>query len=337
MLERPLLATGADQRRFVDRERETARVLGALAAERNVLVLGAPGSGRSSLLHHVAWQLERERGIDALVVGGESAGSPAQLLGVLVARIRRLDRTGARGDWLDDLRTLSMPDGPFGEVVQPALTIELIDLLGEAVAERGRPLCLMIDGLEPGVAHAVFGSLRNELWAIADVRWVLAGDVADRVLYLEPPADAFFAALVELDPLRDAEARRLLEVHEAEPAPEDLDAVVLAGAGNPRRLLRAAASARAGAPLPDVDRATRTGRAAEIAGPLAVRLVEYLLDHGFGSASDPRLLRQVGASRQRVSEVLRALEEAGVLESTVRHEPGQAGRPARRFAVRSAT
>ncbi len=336
MLPRPLLATGADQRRYVGRARETAQVLEALTAEQNVLVLGEPGSGRTSLLHHLAWRLERDHGGDALVLSGESAASAAQLLGVLVARIRRLDRERSRGAWLDELRALSMPDGPFGEVVAPALTLELLDLLGEALAERDRLLCLMIDGLAPGVAHAVFGSLRNDLWTLVGVRWVLAGDGADRALYLEPPADAFFSVVAELAPLEESDARSLLEAHDVAPPPRHLDAVLAAGAGNPRRLLRSAAALRAGAPLPDRDRATQTARATQIAGPLAGRLVEYLLDRGFAGASDPRLLRQVGASRQRVSEVLRQLEQAGLLESSAAHAPGHPGRPARRFALRSA-
>src|SRR6185312_2645119 len=76
-------------------------------------------------------------------------------------------------------------------------------------------------------------------------------------------------------------------------------------------------------------------RAEGIGGPLAGRLAAYLADHGPAGASDARLLRQVGASRQRVSQLMHQLESAGVLETLEVHEPGRRGRPARRFALKT--
>lgn len=333
MISRPLAATGADQRRFVNRAGETERALGAIAAGQNVLVLGEPGSGRSSLLNHVAWLLERERGVDAVTLGGEGVADAAQLLGVLIARARRLDERG-RATWMDDLRALSMPDGPFGQVVAPALLMELVDLLAETVAARDRGVCLMVDGLAPDVAHAVFGTLRNELWAIDAASWILAGDRADGPLYREPPADAFFPVVVELEPLGDADARRVLKAHSEAVDPETLAQVLEAGAGNLRRVLRAAADVGAGRPPAAASRSADVRRGAALGGPLAARLVEYLVDHGPVSASDTRMLRQVGASRQRVSELMHRLEDAQLLESSERRQPGKRGRPTRRFALK---
>ncbi len=334
MTSRPLAPTHVDQRRFIDRAQETERVLGALTASQNVLLLGEAGSGRSSLLNHVAWLLEQEHEMDAVPLGGEAVGDPAQLLGVLVARVRRLDGRRGRGEWMDDLRVLSKPDGPFGQVVQPALLMELIDLLAETVAERERRVCLMIDGLAPDVAHGVFGSLRNELWAIEGASWLLAGDTPDGPLYREPPADAFFPIAVELEPLSDVDARRLLKAHGEAPDQGQLRQILAAGAGNPRRLLRAAADIHAGLPPALARGREHAERAAAVAGPLAARLVEYLVDHGPVSASDTKMLRQVGASRQRVSELMHQLQDADLLESTEQHRPGKPGRPIRSFAVK---
>ncbi len=334
MISRPLLATRADQRRFVDRAPETKRMIDALTASRNVLLVGEAGSGRSSLLNHVAWSLERNQDMDAIVMGGDAVGDPAQLLGVLVARVRRLDGSRGRGEWIQDLRALSMPDGPFGQVVRPAVLMELIDLLAETVAERERSLCLMIDGLAPGVAHAVFGSLRDELWAVEGASWVLAGDTADASLYRQPPADAFFPVTIEVQPLSDTEARRLLKAHGQTPGPEQLREILAAGAGSPRRLLRAAADVEAGLLPAHARGREQAQRAAVVAGPLAGRLVEYLVDHGPVSASDPKLLRQVGASRQRVSELMHQLEGADLLQSTEQHRSGRPGRPTRSFALK---
>src|ERR1700756_3999761 len=123
---RALAQSRADQRRFVDRARETEWLMEAVAAAQPVLVLGEPGSGRTSLLNHVAWLLAHQADRhDAVVVPGQLAQDPAQLLGVLGARLQRLaEPDGPRGRWLDDLRALTMPDGPFGHVVEPAILME---------------------------------------------------------------------------------------------------------------------------------------------------------------------------------------------------------------------
>jgi hypothetical protein len=273
-----------------------------------------------------------------VIVSGELANSPSQLLGVLVARVQRLaEPDGSRGRWIEDLRALSMPDGPFGQVIQPAILMELVDLLGERLAALERPVCLMVDGIAPTVAHGVFGSLRNELWALQGARWIVAGDIAAEPLYLEPPADAFFERRVRLEPLTDAVSAKLLRAHVAELSDSDVEQAVALADGNPRRLLRAAADIQAGiapaAPAAD----ERPQRAAAVAGPLAGALVEYLATHGPTSASDKTMLRQIGASRQRASQLMHALESAGLLETIEQHEPGRRGRPARRFGQRAPT
>ena len=63
-----------------------------------VLLLGERGSGRTSLLNHVAWLLARQKEPrHTVLVSGELASNPSQLLGVLVARVQRLaDPAGPR-------------------------------------------------------------------------------------------------------------------------------------------------------------------------------------------------------------------------------------------------
>jgi energy-coupling factor transporter ATP-binding protein EcfA2 len=323
----------------VDRSHETDAVIRAVTGAQPVLLLGDRGSGRTSLLNHVAWLLARqEESRQTVIVSGELASNPSQLLGVLVARVQRLaEPDGPRGRWIEDLRALSMPDGPFGEVAQPAIVMELVDLLGERLAALERPLCLMVDGIAPSVAHATFGSLRNELWALPGAAWVVAGDSAAETLYLEPPADAFFERTVKLGPLTDADAAKLLRAHIPELSDPDAEQAIAAGEGNPRKLLRAAADIQAGiAPAaPKTDELEQ--QAGALAGPLAGALVGYLADHGPAAASDKTMLRQIGASRQRASQLMHELEAAGLLETIEQHEPGRRGRPARRFGLRTRT
>jgi energy-coupling factor transporter ATP-binding protein EcfA2 len=321
----------------VDRRRETEAIIRAIEASQAVLLLGERGSGRTSLLNHVAWLLaRREEPRQTVIVSGELASSPSQLLGVLVARVGRLAEPGnTRGSWIDDLRALSMPDGPFGQVVQPAIVIELVDLLGERLAALKRPVCLMIDGIAPTVAHGVLGGLRNELWALANASWVVAGDTTGEALYLEPPADAFFERTIRIGPLTDSDAKKLLRAHLPDIMEAEIAQAVAVGEGNPRRLLRAAADIQAGVAPADAKTNDLKQQARKLAGPLAGALVGYLADHGPAAASDQTMLRQIGASRQRASQLMHELEAAGLLETIEQHEPGRRGRPARRFGLRT--
>ena len=337
MVTQPLAQSRADQRRFVDRTRETDMIIRAVTDSQPVLLLGEHGSGRTSLLNHAAWLLARaEPARDAVMVSAELAQDAAQLLGVLVARVQRLANSGGpRAGWIEDLRALSMPDGPFGEAARPAILMELVDLLGEQLSELERPVCLMVDGIAPSVAHGLFGSLRNEVWALDGSSWVVAGDSAAEALYLEPPADAFFEQTVKLGPLSDAVAAKLLRAHAPELTDGQVEEAIAVGDGNPRRLLRAASEIEAGLAPSRAATDQLAREAVALAGPLAGALVEYLASHGPTGASDPAMLRQIGASRQRASQLMHRLRSAGLLETIEKHEPGRRGRPARRFALRS--
>lgn len=258
---------------------------------------------------------------------------------MLVARVGRLvaQPGGSRMRWLEDLQALSMPDGPFGAVVQPALLMELIDLLGERLAELERPVCLMIDEVLPAVAHGVFGTLRNELWALPGASWIVAGESAAGPLYREPPADAFFAHTAVLAPFSDAEARKLLHAHIPNLEEPDVEKVLAVGDGNPRRLLRTAADSQAGLPPNEAATHELLEKATSLAGPLAGRLVEYLSEHAATSASDESMLRQIGASRQRASQLMHQLSSASLLQAVEPAKEGRPGRPARRFTIKTPT
>jgi hypothetical protein len=337
MAVQPLAQSRSDQRRFVDRTREAGAIIRAVAASQPVLVLGERGSGRTSLLNHVAWLLARqEESRQTVMVSGELASDPAQLLGVLVARAGRLaEAGGSRTGWIEEMRALSMPDGPFGQVVQPAILMELVDLLGERLAALERPVCLMVDGIAPTVAHGVFGSLRNELWALPSATWVVAGDSAAEALYLEPPADAFFERTVKLGPLIDADAAKLLRAHMPDLTETDVECAIAVAEGNPRRLVRAAGDIQAGIAPAVANTDELAQKAVAVAGPLAGALIKYLAANGPTGASDATMQRHIGASRQRASQLMHELESAGVLETIEQHEPGRRGRPARRFVVRT--
>ena len=79
---RPLRATRRDRKLFVDREHEVEAVSGALLNGANVLLLGLPGSGKSSFLHYLADRLgDPDRPV--VVVDGRAAASAREFLALL--------------------------------------------------------------------------------------------------------------------------------------------------------------------------------------------------------------------------------------------------------------
>jgi hypothetical protein len=306
---RPLRPTRADQRRFVARAGETERLLAAVDAGRNGLVLGSHGSGASSLLAHAAYQ-RRDAPRRWVIVAGETAGSAGALLLRILAELD----AGAFERWRARLADRDRTGDPL---LEPALLAILLDELDEHV----RDTVIAIDGIAPAVAHALFGSARNDVWALAGATWVLAGRLEERDLLLRPPADAFFDTTIVLEPLSDADARRLLTAHGHEPAP----AVLAAGAGIPAQLLRAAAVAEQGGDpttlsAPPAASGTRAG------------LLGWLTARGSASPSDPALLEQLGVSRQRAAKLLAELADQGVVRATDERPEGS-GRPRKLYTL----
>jgi hypothetical protein len=306
---RPLRPTRADQRRFVGRAEETERLLAAVDAGRNVLVLAGHGSGASSLLAHAAYE-RRDAPRRWVTVPGETAATPVALLLRILAEVD----AGAFERWRARLAGRDRSSDP---ALDPALLALLLDALDEHAGDT----VIAIDGIAPGVAHALFGSARNEVWALAGTTWIVAGRLEERDLLLRPPADAFFDTAIVLGPLSDADAARLLAAHGHEPSP----AVLSAGAGIPAQLLRAAAVAEAG------------GDPASLAAPPAASgtragLLGWLTARGSASPSDPALLEQLGVSRQRAAKLLAELADQGVVRAT-EERPEGSGRPRKLYTL----
>jgi energy-coupling factor transporter ATP-binding protein EcfA2 len=303
---RPLLPTRADQERFVDRTDAASTTNRALDTGRNVLLLGDRGSGKTSLLAHI----DHERSSDStrwVSVTGESAASPAALLLEILALLE----PDALERWLTPLGGAEQAS----QIAQPAVTARLLDQI--AVSAGDAIVC--VDGIKPEVAHGLFGSSRNEVWAAAGVTWVVAADSAERDLLLRPPADAFFDIVVELAPLDDKDAAELLRRNDVNLTPAQIEQAVAAGGGNPARLLRAAAQGQ--------------WSQGPIASPLLAgadgtrrRLLHWITVHGTASAADPAMLQELGVSRQRATQLLRELERHGVL-NVVTERPSGHGRP----------
>jgi hypothetical protein len=304
---RPLLDTNPDRELFAGREEELARLLEWVRQGRNVVVIGERGSGKTTLLRGMAFDLRRThpRTPPAIVEGPLVSGARE----LLELTLRRLD--------------LRLPPPPTN--AEPsAEAVELQDLI-RALREAGprRRRVIVVDEPPPAAAQTLFGRLRDELWQLP-LTWVVAAADADAGAYLDPPADAFFDAVLRLGPLSRDGQRHLLEARAGERGRR------IAGRldeGNPRRLLALARTGlEGGTKLVDLAeaRSRRNEQLAQLGRPASMLLAE-LESLGAASATDERLLSRLGWTRPRAVQVLRDLERRGLVTSSTAR--GGAGRP----------
>ncbi|MEJ7784712.1 MAG: hypothetical protein WKF96_07905 [Solirubrobacteraceae bacterium] len=303
--------TRADQRRFVDRVADVEALLRALELRFNVLVTGERGAGTSSLLAAAATAAEERTDLPALLwVRAGRVATPGELLQVCAQAL--------------DPAT-SAPDGE-----QDAL-----EALGAATTQRG-PAVLLVDGLPSGrLAHAVYGRMRDELWQLGDVRWVVGLPAEEEPLALTPPADQFFELVHRVGPLPAAAAFDMLRHRdpEAQISDEALREIAAASGGNPSAALRMARAALVTPTAPRQAPADIVAAIGEHLGQPAARLAGELSAVGPSGPSDQALLARLGWSRPRAYQVFHELEEHGYV--TAAHDrTGRPGRPRKLYRLR---
>jgi DNA-binding transcriptional ArsR family regulator len=321
---RPLTGSPVDAELFADREGELAAILRSLRLGFNVLVLGEPGSGRTSLLRQAARRLERP----VTFVDAAPWPEPADL--VLAIRVALgSDRVPGDRDRVPGDERGPDPGAGAGWRRHPERPLDEADVrrMVEAAGDGGAlpaARTVIVDGAEAAVAHTLFGRFRDTLWDYP-VRWIVSGDLARRHRYLQPPADAFFETVVELGEL-DADAARELLARRLDAAADDPDAerlrpvldqlVAGAPARTPRDLLgEARAVLLSGAP-PDQTLRARASAEAEAAAVGRGEAAAYRELKALGPvhAGDRELLHRLGVGRTRAVQLLRSLEAAGLVE-----------------------
>jgi hypothetical protein len=204
-------------------------------------------------------------------------------------------------------------------------TLELPKLVAslKEAAPEGRRVVLVDELSATSVGHTLFGRLRDELWQLP-LTWVVAVAANEAGPLLTPPADAFFDVILRLEPLTRASQRAILE---ARAGNRGRRIAAQLDEGNPRRLLALAREAVAGGVQPPVLQRALSHRDAEVSklGRAASMLMAELESLGPTSASDEQLLRRLGWTRTRAVQVLRQLEEKGLVTSTT--AKGDSGRP----------
>jgi hypothetical protein len=316
---RPLLATAADARLFVDRDDELGQLERGVRRGFNVALYGTRGTGKSSLLHRLEYR-EREsrrvRYVDA---------SAVQTVADLVGRIR--DGVAGRPGFnrlLAEQVDLTMsslrgtaPGAPSGE---------LVDRLGWL--REAEPTLVLVDASSAAAAaYQLFGRLRDELWQL-DHRWVVAVDNDEWPQLQRPPADAFFDVHISLSPFEDAALTELLTRREPGLRRRDLVKITAESAGNPRRALELVRQALVTEqPLNDVlsHRAARESAAARLGRPHSMLLAELENSSEALSPSDEQLLARLSWTRERAGQVFRELATANLVVSTTQRQAR--GRP----------
>ena len=168
------------------------------------------------------------------------------------------------------------------------------------------------------IRHDLFGRYRDEMQQIP-AQWIVAGRTA-----LRPPEDSFFEAIVSLEPFGALEIRQLLERRAKTARNDDQQAlervaVVLADMMLPSTPRAVLARARSVLLSQDPEATLRGIRKARNAlfhqSATANKVFAALVALGPTHAGDERLLSEIGTSRNRIVQVLRELEDAGVVVS----------------------
>lgn len=335
---RPLRDTRRDRALFVDRDQTIEVAEKALRNGGNVLLVGQRGSGKSSILRMVAHNLGEDKRRRVLI-DGRTAASTFDFLVLLRDQLGAWARLPL-GEAATTLTSaaVSMLEAPQ-VVVRPTPT-DTQKLLTElrAIARNlpadGETIVLVDEMPSPQSAHTLFGRLRDELWELPLV-WLVAVDERDAGLYREPPADAFWQRVVTipgLDPDAAAELlRRRLDDDQLPPAV--LEELVRAANGSPRRLIALAYDVVVeGADPNSLMRQDQElqDRLEDLSEP-AKRLLAEVEANGAASPSDEGLLKKLGWTRSRASQVFRELEKQGLVSALDR--PGSGGRPRRLYEV----
>ena len=305
LTKRPLLDTAADQALFVkDASRE--RAIRSAFQRSNTLIVGEPGSGKTSLLYNIRANAHRGSAPEVILVDARVAGDARDLIDIVIEEA--IDEgwveAAGRPDRDDPFAIASqirrLRDAPDGSMI----------LLDDPDAEQ---------------AATLFGRLRDELWQLPVWFTVAVNPSTYTSVLSQPPANAFFDVMIELEPLEPNVAVDMLRrrKHRGELAEEIAEP---AQAMQPRAVLLSAEAgpgARYDAELQH-ELLTRAERAAGRAG---AALVAEIWNRGAVSASDADLQRSLGVSRARLTQLLTLLANEGTLVSNSQAASGAIGRP----------
>jgi hypothetical protein len=258
------------------------------------LLLGGPGTGKTTLLRWLKWELQNR-----VLVGWVDAGTAAsigQLLALIATALNI--RIAPADDQNDDPQAIQQ----------------------QLQALRGLPhACVLIDNLaDHEAAFGLFGRMRDVIWA-SHHTFIVTGRLEDVAVLRRPPADAFFSHALRLGPPDEQMLREL--GRNAGAKPEQTQRLVIAQPPS----LRAAVRALNTPALMDGTERWREQLAA--VRPAAAVVAEQILELDRAvSADDHELQARTGLRAIALRRYLRSLERDGLLR-VIPERDGQPGRP----------
>jgi energy-coupling factor transporter ATP-binding protein EcfA2 len=303
--DRPLDPGRLDADLYTPRPLLESSLLRRLREGRNVLLAGAAGSGKTTLMRQLRSELEAAETRTAWV--NAALADTAE-------------------DFLEAARAeLGRDQPPSPSPIEAPAQARLLSL-SRALAGYP-PTVIFVDGLiDAGLGFELFGRLRDELWA-AGHTWLVAASPRDSAVLRKPPAEAFWSAVVEIPTLSYAEVMAFLErgldSAERERIAEDTPRAGL----HPRLLIREVDDALAAEPGERraqigamIERASAVGRSEGMAMAELFALARPV------SAHDPEVLERLGWSRAYAQRIFSHLEREGLVRSISVASEG-AGRP----------
>jgi hypothetical protein len=305
LTKRPLLDTAADQRLFVkDPSRQHA--IKSAFQRSNTLIVGDYGSGKTSLLYNIRANANERSAPNAMLVDAHVASDARDLIDILLKE--------AEDDGWVEVAARPIRDDPFALVAQ---------IRRLRAASDGS--MILLDDPNAEQAAALFGQLRDELWQLPVWFTVAVNPSIYTSVLSQPPANAFFDSVIELEPFEPNAAVEMLRrrKHRGELA----EAITTPGQPMQPRAVLLSAEAGPGARYDAELQHDLLTRAEQVAGRAGAALVAAIWNRGAVSASDVELQRSLGVSRARLAQLLSLLANEGTLVSTSRATSGAIGRP----------
>ena len=302
LTKRPLLDTASDQQLLVldDSRRSAAQTA---LQPRNTLIVGQVGSGKTSLLRHIRAKAKESH--PAVLLDARLAEDPRVLVDMLL-------KAAADAGWVPPAEP-PRSDDPFG----PGSQIRRLQ-------EAPRDSLVLLDDPDPAQSAILFGRMRDELFQLP-VFFTVAISPASLPVLSRPPADAFFDSVLTLEPLDPDAAFELLRRRKERGEIEHI--IGPPQPAQPRAILLDAEAGPAGIRYDAQLQHELTIAAERETGRPGAMLLAEIWNRGPVSASDPDLQRQLGVSRARLAQLLKALERSNVLVVTKPIETTRPGRP----------
>jgi hypothetical protein len=305
LTKRPLLNTAADQRLFV-RDASRERAIKSAFQRSNTLIVGEAGSGKTSLLYNVRANADETSAPEVILIDARVAFDPRDVIDILL-------KEAVADGWVEAAERPDRDD-PFALVSQI-----------RRLRDASDGSMILLDDPDAEQAATLFGRLRDELWQLPVWFTVAVNPSTYTSVLSQPPANAFFDTVIELEPLEPDAAVEMLRrrKHRGQLA----EAIVTpAQAMQPRAVLLSAEAGPSARYDVELQHDLLT-RAEQVAGRPGAALVAEIWNRGAVSASDAELQRRLGVSRARLTQLLTLLANEGALVSTSQAASGAVGRP----------